>query len=187
MKKLIPLIFVSASLLFSGCSGESDTKEQSSEQQLEEVTIDMYGLNQFRFAVKEEHPNVRTSDTLMANGEEYYRVEEIMVEPGQPVSLKLTTISTMPPAAMSHNWVMLNKDADAEKFATASIKAKQNNYVAPDMEDRIYALTGLIAGGESETVEFNAPEEAGTYEYICTFPGHYSGGMLGILTVGDQM
>jgi azurin len=31
----------------------------------------------------------------------------------------------------------------------------------------------MIGGGESTVIEFVAPE-AGTYTYICSFPGHYA-------------
>jgi azurin len=51
------------------------------------------------------------------------------------------------------------------------------------MSDQIIAHTGLVAGGESDTVTFTAPEEPGDYEYICTFPGHFAAGMKGTLTV----
>ena len=40
---------------------------------------------------------------------------------------------------------------------------------------------GLVGGGESSSVTFPAPEK-GTYDYICTFPGHYAI-MRGILVV----
>jgi len=29
-----------------------------------------------------------------------------------------------------------------------------------------------VGGGESDTIEFEAPPE-GEYDYICSFPGHY--------------
>ena len=187
MKKLLPLLLLSLTFLFGACSGGEEQQAAETAEQGQELTLDIYGLNQFRFAVKEAHPNVRTSDTLMVDGEEYYRVEEIMTSPGQTVNLTLTTVSSMPAAAMQHNWLMLEQGANVEEFAMASLKAKDNGYVATDMEEQIIAMTGLVAGGESESVTFDAPEETGTYEYICTFPGHFSGGMRGILTVEEQM
>jgi uncharacterized cupredoxin-like copper-binding protein len=44
------------------------------------------------------------------------------------------------------------------------------------------AHTALLAPGASETLSFTAPE-AGTYTFICTYPGHYAGGMQGTFTV----
>ena len=31
----------------------------------------------------------------------------------------------------------------------------------------------MIGGGESVTIEFDAPE-AGTYDFLCTFPAHFA-------------
>ena len=30
----------------------------------------------------------------------------------------------------------------------------------------------MIGGGETDVIEFPAPEK-GTYEFLCSFPGHY--------------
>ena len=38
--------------------------------------------------------------------------------------------------------------------------------------DLIVRHTKLLKPGESETLEFTAPEEAGDYPYLCTFVGH---------------
>ncbi len=32
---------------------------------------------------------------------------------------------------------------------------------------------GLVAAGTSGVIHFNAPEKAGRYPYLCTFPGHW--------------
>lgn len=189
MKKLIPLFFLSIALFISACSGGSEKKEgetADSTQATEARTIDIYGLNQFKFAVKEVTDGIRTSDTLTVDGETYYRLEEIMAEPGEEIEINLTTVSQMPPTAMSHNWLLLDQGTDVQAFAMASLKAKDNDYVAPDMSEQLLAQTGLVAGGNTDSVTFTAPETAGEYEYICTFPGHFSGGMRGILTVSDS-
>jgi len=33
--------------------------------------------------------------------------------------------------------------------------------------------TGLLEPETSETIYFTAPEQPGTYTYVCTFPGHW--------------
>jgi len=61
---------------------------------------------------------------------------------------------------------------------TAGVTA---DYIPDDT--RIIARTaGLLKGGQSETVTFTAPA-AGTYVYLCTFPGHFEEGMKGVLRV----
>ncbi|MDX1586785.1 MAG: SDR family oxidoreductase, partial [Balneolaceae bacterium] len=46
-----------------------------------------------------------------------------------------------------------------------------------------FVQTDMVGGGETTEVTFNAPEEAGDYEYLCSFPGHFAAGMKGILSV----
>lgn len=191
MKKFIPLIFLSLALIMSACSGESETQEgTSSEDQGMEMTegrtIEIYGINQMKYVVKEKTEGIQVGDSIMVDNEWYYQLTGINATPGEQLNVKLTTISQLPPSAMSHNWALLTKDTDVEAFNTASIKAKDNDYVAPEMEDQVIIETGMLGGGESKTISFNAPEETGDYTYLCTFPGHYLGGMTGTLAVTDE-
>lgn len=172
--------------MISACSGESDQQQSETADTAEATesrTIDVYGLNQFKFAVKETAEGITTGDTLTVDGETYYVLDGITADAGEEITLNLTTVSSMPPTAMSHNWLLLDQDTDVNAFAMASLKAKDNDYVAPDMTDQLIAQTGLVGGGNTDSVTFTAPETAGDYEYICSFPGHFTGGMKGILTV----
>ncbi|MBA3468159.1 MAG: cupredoxin domain-containing protein [Herpetosiphonaceae bacterium] len=76
-----------------------------------------------------------------------------------------------------HNWTLV-KPENAEKAANEGAAAGPPDYLAPDA----LAQTKTIAGGQSYTISFSVTEP-GTYEYICTFPGHYVSGMRGTLTV----
>lgn len=107
----------------------------------------------------------------------------ITAKPGQKVTIKLTTVSKMPAAAMSHNFVLLTADADAREVAQTSARYANNDYIAPEMEDQIIAHTDMAGGGETVEVTFTVPETTGEYPYICSFPGHFLGGMKGVLTV----
>jgi len=112
-----------------------------------------------------------------------FTVTEIKAEPVQKITVKLTTVSNLPPMAMSHNFVLLKDGVDVSEFAIAASRAKDNDYIPEDKKDEIIAYTDLAGGGETVTVTFTAPEKSGEYEYICTFPGHYQGGMVGTLVV----
>lgn len=112
-----------------------------------------------------------------------FSVEEFTVEPGQEVTVKLTTVSNLPPEAMAHNFVLLAADADAEEIVLASARASENEYIDPEAGDQIIAHTSMAGGGETVEVTFTAPEESGDYPFICTFPGHYQGGMEGTMKV----
>lgn len=112
-----------------------------------------------------------------------YSVEEISVSPGTAIELTMKTISEIPKSQMAHNWVLLKKDADVDAFVNQSIQHKENEYLDPDLTDQILAHTGMLGGGEEETISFNAPAEPGRYTFVCTFPGHYAAGMKGVLIV----
>lgn len=110
--------------------------------------------------------------------------ESITVKPGEEVTIKLVNNTKLPASAMSHNLLVLAADADADKIDKAAMKAgKSKDYIPDGMDDQILAHTDLVAGGETDSVTFTAPEEPGDHEYICTFPGHFTAGMKGTLTV----
>lgn len=108
-----------------------------------------------------------------------YTVKEFTVKAGQKVKLTLKHTGQLPKAAMGHNLVILKPDVTAKSFATAAVTAK--DYFPQDKIDQTIAHTQLIGGGETSTIEFTAPD-AGTYEYICSYPNHWAM-MLGKMTV----
>ena len=114
-----------------------------------------------------------------------FDVTTIEATPGEEITIKLTTKSQIPKMAMAHNVVVIDKDADVDAVAQASMRARDNDYIAPEYKDEIIAATGLAGGGETVEVTFTVPEEPGDYEYICSFPGHFQAGMKGVLTVKE--
>lgn len=110
-----------------------------------------------------------------------YDKKEIRVKKGQKVKLTLHHTGKMAKEAMGHNWVLINSSMDIQMFAEAAIKAVATDYVPTSEAKYIIAHTKLIGGGESTTIEFDAPE-AGTYKYVCTFPGHWAA-MQGVFIV----
>jgi azurin len=51
--------------------------------------------------------------------------------------------------------------------------ANANNALPESVKDDTIAATKLLGPDETETISFTAPE-AGDYEYVCTFPGHFA-------------
>lgn len=119
--------------------------------------------------------------SIEGNDQMQYNKKEMTVKAGAKVNLTLKHTGTMPIATMGHNWVLLKKGTDVATFATAAVEAGADADYIPAGTTNVIAHTKMIGGGESTTVEFTAPE-AGTYEYICSFPGHWSM-MRGTLTV----
>lgn len=105
------------------------------------------------------------------------------VKPGQKVSVTFKNIGTSPKASMGHNFVLLNRNVSMDKFAEAASMHAATDYVPPEMKKDVIAHTKLLGPGESETVTFTAPYVPGDYNYLCSFPGHYTQGAKGIMTV----
>lgn len=134
------------------------------------------------FALPLEAQDAKTV-TMKGTDDLKFSVEKITAEPGQEITIRLTTVSNLPKQAMAHNFVLLTAEADASAVANASARASENEYIAPDMTDQMITYTAMAGGGETVEVTFEAPEKPGEYEYICSFPGHYAGGMMGTLIV----
>jgi len=112
-----------------------------------------------------------------------FSVELIEASPGETIRMTLEVVSNMPKTAMGHNIAIVDKDADVMEFVMQSMSAKDNEYIAPALEDQVVAFTKMIGGGETSVIEFTVPDEPGDYVFVCTFPGHYFAGMKGILRV----
>lgn len=187
--KMLNILAALSLVLFIGCGGggsESNEQAGSSEQTTEATsgearTIEIIGIDQMKFAVKEKSEGITVGSEVGTDG--LLQLKTITAKPGEKLHIKLTTKSELPKTAMAHNWLLLALNADAKAFATAAMKAKDNDYVPTDMQDQIIAQTGLAGGGETHEVTFTVPEETGEYDYICTFPGHFVGGMKGKLIV----
>ena len=155
MKKLYFLI-----LLFVGCN--SSTKNNSS--------LDSKNENKIS---KEISIKLSSSDNML------FDKNIIYVNSRQKITLTLVHTGKLDKKIMGHNFVLLKKDVDVIDFATKAMIARDSDYI-PEGNETI-AYTKMIGGGESDTIVFDAPEK-GTYNYICSFPGHY-GIMKGILIV----
>ena len=99
-----------------------------------------------------------------------YDKNKIEVSSGKKIVLTLNHKGKISKEFMGHNFVLLKKGINVDEFAKKAVLAKSNDYI-PISDDTI-AFTKMIGGGESTTISFSAPE-AGVYNYICTFPGHY--------------
>jgi hypothetical protein len=107
-----------------------------------------------------------------------YDVSSLTVKSGQSVHLVLTNRGTS--QVMKHNWVLVQPGHEAD-IATAAISAGETANYVPRGDANVLANTSLASAGGMAEVTFTAPA-AGTYPYICTFPGH-SASMKGTLVV----
>jgi azurin len=114
-----------------------------------------------------------------------YNLDRLNVRAGQMVRLTLRHVGNLPAQAMGHNVVIIHPDDDVFEFG-ADVGEQggnlQNGYMPESLRERAVAFTALIGGGETTTVEFQAPSEPGEYPFLCSFPGHF-GQMNGIMVV----
>lgn len=177
LSKIIIVLFF---FMLTACNG--DTPEQAQQQEAVDDgvrTVEIVGTDDMKFVVTEPQNGLVTGG---AAGQ-FVILEAIEAAPGEEIRITLRTVSNLPPTAMSHNIAFLTADADSDVFARASLQARDNEYIAPQHEDWVIATTGMLGDGESDTITFTVPEEAGEYDFVCTFPGHFNAGMVGKLIV----
>lgn len=126
----------------------------------------------------EHHKEVVVEDTrfkveISSNDQMQFDKKELKVPVGEPVVLTLKHTGKMAKNVMGHNFVLLNQGVDFNGFAEKASVASDTEYIPTSEEGSIIAHTKVIGGGESDTIEFTV-SEAGTYEFLCTFPGHYA-------------
>jgi azurin len=122
-----------------------------------------------------------------AAGKYIFKPDVVNAKPGEQLLVRLRsvvgTMGKMPKMAMAHNFVLIKAGNDPMQFANAGVAGGfAGNYLPPDKKDQIIAFTALAGVGETVEVSFKTPT-AGTYPFICSFPGHVAGGMKGTLVV----
>ena len=164
MRKFMMYAALAAPLFLASCGGNNETASEdattadTTASTLPEVTT----------------PSATVSNTveITANDEMKFSTTEIRVKAGEEVTLTLKNAGTMPKESMGHNFLLLGGGTDVEGFATKAMVAKETDYIPADMKSSILAHTKLLGPGESDTITFTVP--AGTYDFICSFPGHYA-------------
>lgn len=138
----------------------SQPAKRTADPNLPEVKVEMTGNDQMKFSVV-----------------------AIEAKPNQKVTVTLKNVGTMPKLSMGHNFVLLERDMDPQKFMETSAVHMGTEFIAPELKSKVIANTKLLGPGESDTISFPAPSTPGEYVYLCSFPGHYAIGMKGTLTV----
>jgi azurin len=154
----IPFVVVMLILMSCGNSKESEKKEE-----------DSFKINKVE-EVEENDADGVTKITLTGNDQMRFNLKEIKVNAGDQVELTLKHIGRLGVEVMGHNFVLLKQGVKINEFAIKAVDAKDNGYI-PAGSDQVIAHTEMIGGGEQTKITFDAPEK-GTYDFICSFPGH---------------
>ena len=161
MKRLLPLTLVMTPLLMTALVAQTKPAPGSTAKPAGGVrTVDIVGTDQMK-----------------------YDVTDIPAKRGEQLRIRLTSKGTMPKIAMAHNVVVLTLKANPIKFVTAGAQARETDFIAPETKDQVVAKTPLAGAGETVEVTFKVPNVAGSYPFLCTFPGHFQAGMRGNLIV----
>ena len=98
-----------------------------------------------------------------------YNISNVTVKAGSKIKLTFKNTDDM-----LHNVVITTPgDADevGKKALNLGLNGERMSFV-PAMSKVLYH-TLLLQPGKSDTIYFTAPDKAGDYPYICTYPGHY--------------
>lgn len=158
--KLPILAILLASLMFN-CGGKEEKKKEGFSYE----RTNSSEANESKDTDSDVANIVLTSNDVMQ-----YNLKEIKAKAGQKVKLTLRHIGKLDINVMGHNVVILKQGVDLTEFAGKAAIERENKYIPKDSQD-IIAHTDLIGGGQVTSIEFVAPE-AGTYDFLCSFPGH---------------
>jgi len=156
--KHVFMILTAAAFLAVGCGSD---KQVAPEKSTETEQVE----------APSNEPKQEVALRLSSNDQMKYDKSELKVPANSVVTLTLVNEGQMPKAAMGHNFVLLKNGTDLAAFGMKAIEAGIDNDHIP-ASNAIIAHTKLIGGGEETTVTFDAPAK-GTYDFICSFPGHY--------------
>ena len=167
MLKLNGAILLGAIVLFSACSGgETKTETETTPATTETTTTPA------ETQATTDDANAVAELTIDGNDQMQYDKKELRVKAGQKVKLTLTHSGKMDKKVMGHNWVLLAQGMTPELYGKAAAKDGDADHISKSESANVIAHTKLIGAGESDTIEFTAPD-AGVYDFVCSFPGHW--------------
>lgn len=175
MRKVLMLFAIAGIVGVTSCGEEKKEEEKitiGDDNRLETIRTDREAESDTSAtadSIREQEGVVEV--LLTGNDQMKFNLNEIKVKEGQKVKLILKHVGQLPENVMGHNFVLLKQGTDITDFAQQAAGAKDNDYI-PSGTDKVIAHTEMVGGGEQTSIEFEAPA-AGTYDFICSFPGHY--------------
>jgi len=108
---------------------------------------------------------------VTANDQMRFSANRIEVKAGEKIKIELHNVGTLPKEAMGHNLIVLKPGVEPSAFAAKAMAAKATEYVPAESAGDIVGHTKLLGPGEKAMLELE-PLAAGTYSFLCSFPGH---------------
>ncbi|WP_439883055.1 plastocyanin/azurin family copper-binding protein [Pontibacter sp. MBLB2868] len=170
MKRIFSICCLSYLLLLTGCF-EKNGQEQSGDNIIDADT-----------ATASSAPIIENPDTtlqpiqelkLVATGntldEIAYKQDTLEVNAGALV--KLTFVNEGVDMPMVHN-VVITKPGMYKEVALAGAKVGASGNYVPE-SPVVIAASSIALPGQTVELEFTAPAEPGSYDFVCTYPGHW--------------
>ncbi len=159
MKTLKSILLLATLSLLIACGGKEEKKKEDSSIKI--------GTTE---ETKKEDPK-SVEVTLTGNDMMKFNKSEIKVKAGQEVTLILSHIGKLDMKVMGHNFVLLKPGVSIQEFSIKASNAGEDADWIPEEGAEVIVHTKMLGGGESDSITFTAPEK-GTYDFICSFPGH---------------
>ena len=118
----------------------------------------------------------QTNITITGNDTMQFDIKSFNATAGSEFKLTFRNTGKLPKIAMGHNLVILKKGVSAIKFGQKVLAAggSATNALPESVMSDVLAHTQLLGPGEEESITFKVPLEKGSYQYVCTFPGHFA-------------
>ena len=174
MKRLFFVPATAALFFLASCGGGSGSNESTSTAPADTSTAAATPAPEAPGADIPGIDSVSVTDHIKLDGMDDMKYDRTLfkVKAGQKVTLTFKNIGKLPAAAMSHNVVILKQGTDVQAFGEAAIPAAATEHIPASMADDVIAHTKLLGPGQSDKITFTLPD-AGVYDFICTFPGHF--------------
>ena len=139
---------------------------------MKKMTIMLVSIASALLAFGSNHTEV----TISGNDAMQFDIKSFNASAGSDFKLTFKNIGKLPKIAMGHNLVILKKGVSAIKFGQKVLAAggSATNALPESVMDDVLAHTKLLGPGETEVINFKVPMETGSYQYVCTFPGHFA-------------
>jgi azurin len=124
---------------------------------------------------KKEEKKADQAVTIEANDQMQFNKKAFEIKAGETVKLTLKHVGKLPKLAMGHNIVILKKGTNLAAWASKAMTAAATDYIPADEASKkaVIANTKVLGGGETDSITFSI-KDAGEYQYLCSFPGHFA-------------
>lgn len=170
MNKLFkPVLFASTLFLAVACGG-NNTEQNTSQDHSTHDHSTMSDTPAASSTPSEATTVNNSAIEIESNDQMQFNKSEIKVKAGEKTTITLKHVGKMAKEVMGHNIVILKPGTDIPAFGLEANKAKDTDYIPASLASSVIAHSAVIGGGEQTS--FDVTLEAGTYDFICSFPGH---------------